>query len=108
MKLQVKTKNNNGHKPSELKHITTDGWVVGDTAYGDIWEDCEILLDFAIKDKLRQLRKSLRMRQEDMASILNISRPTYASIEAGKRELTLMEYLIIKKIKKDEEIVVDF
>ena len=26
----------------------------------------------------------------------------------AERELTLMEYLIIKKIKKDEEIVVDF
>jgi transcriptional regulator with XRE-family HTH domain len=41
--------------------------------------------------KIRGLRKRKDMAQEEVASALGITRPTYNAIEAGKRELTIKE-----------------
>lgn len=40
---------------------------------------------------IRQLRKARGLTQEDLASALEISRPTYIQIESGERDLTLSE-----------------
>lgn len=98
MELFVKSKNNKTRKPSVIDSISSSGWVVGQgKAYGDLYEDCEIYVTGL--DKLKKLRKAFGMTQADVAVLLNISRPTYASVEAGKRDLTLKEYLILQKLK---------
>lgn len=101
MELFVKSKNNKTRKPSVIDSISSrssSGWVVGQgKAYGDLYEDCEIYITGL--DKLKKLRKAFGMTQADVAVLLNISRPTYASVEAGKRDLTLKEYLILQKLK---------
>lgn len=98
MELFVKSKNDKTRKPSVVDSISSSGWVVGHgKAYGDIYEDCEIYVTGL--DKLKTLRKAFGMTQADVAILLNISRPTYAKVEEGGRDLTLREYLILQKLK---------
>lgn len=44
-----------------------------------------------ISNKIKKLREQSGISQEEVADSLNMSRPTYASIEAGKREMTISE-----------------
>lgn len=48
------------------------------------------IMSFSPKN-LRQLRKQHGLSQEDLARVLDISRPTYLLIEKGTRELTVSE-----------------
>ena len=41
--------------------------------------------------KIKEIRVKSGMTQEEVAKVIGVSRPTYASIEAGKQELSLEE-----------------
>ncbi len=46
---------------------------------------------FSIANKIKELRNSKGITQEDIANRLGVSRPTYIDIESGKRSLTIEE-----------------
>ena len=51
-----------------------------------------------MKTRLKELRKSKKMRQEDIAVQLGISRGQYASVERGKYDLTQKNMLMLASI----------
>ncbi|GMX58759.1 MAG: hypothetical protein MCSN_4130 [Candidatus Microsyncoccus archaeolyticus] len=65
---------------------------------------------------IKQLREKNNFSQEYMASKIGISRPTYAQIELGKRDLTVIEAKIISDIfgmslndfLQEKKLLVDF
>lgn len=79
-------------------------------------------MDYIIAKKLKELRKSKRITQENLAEILNISRSKVSSWETNKRDMTvtdainLAEYyeisldnlLNLKQIKEKEYIEISY
>lgn len=65
---------------------------------------------------IKQLREKHNFSQEYMASKIGVSRPTYAQIEAGKRDLTIVEAKRISNIfgislndfLQEKKLLVDF
>lgn len=51
-----------------------------------------------IEQVLRKAREEKGFTQEQVAERLGMSRPTYIAVENGKRELTLTEYDIVRKM----------
>lgn len=52
-------------------------------------------LQHVVADNLRGHRSRRRMRQIDLAGVLHISQPALSALEAGSRDITLTEALII-------------
>ncbi|MGF3103677.1 helix-turn-helix domain-containing protein [Rossellomorea sp. DUT-2] len=58
-----------------------------------------------LKNKLIELRKDKKLRQEDIAKILGIARTTYAMYEQGNRE---PDFDTLNKIADFFEVTVDY
>jgi len=50
-----------------------------------------------IGERLRELRQSKKMKQEDMAAVLGISVPAYSKIETGVNEISSKHLLTLKQ-----------
>ena len=59
----------------------------------------------AIGEKIRELRESENMTQENLAGILGIARPTLSHYEKGKLQVP---HELIKKIAKHFGVTIDF
>lgn len=98
MKLTAKNKHNK--KVSDVIGITKDGWCVTmDGAFGDVGEDCEIILDF--KEYIKSFRKEHKLSQQELGWMLGKSRTTIIGLEKGKGELTLKDFLTMSKLLPD-------
>ncbi len=53
-----------------------------------------------MKNKIKQLRKALGLRQEDLANLLNVSRQTIIAIENDKYNPTLELAMRLAKLLK--------
>jgi transcriptional regulator with XRE-family HTH domain len=60
-------------------------------------EDSKKLTNKQIGERLRELRQSKKMKQEDMAAVLGISVPAYSKIETGVNEISSKHLLTLKK-----------
>lgn len=98
MKLIARNKRNK--KVSDVIGITRDGWcVTTDGAFGDVGEDCEILLNF--QEYIKSFRKEHKISQQELAWMLGKCRTTIIQLEQGKGELSLKDFLIMSKLLSD-------
>ena len=52
-------------------------------------------MNILLAERIRCLRKKRRLSQDEAASRLEISRPSYIKIEKGKKELTLSQLSVL-------------
>ncbi len=55
-------------------------------------------MDYSIAEKLKELRKSKKVTQEQLAEKLNISRSKVSSWETNKRDMSITEAIKLAKI----------
>lgn len=99
MKLIATSKNRK--QQSEVLCVTRDGWVVTRTgAMGDNGEDCVLSVKGGAEFAQSFVDK-LKLTHVELSWTLGISRPTVSALLAGKRELTLQDYLILCRLVDD-------
>jgi DNA-binding XRE family transcriptional regulator len=98
MKLQAKNKHNK--KVSEVIGVTRDGWcVTKDGAFGDVGEDCDLVLDF--KEYIKSFRKNHKLSQQKLSWMLGKSRTTIINLEKGIGDLSLKDFITMSKLLQD-------
>ena len=96
--MRLIAKSNHQEKEAEVLAVTRDGWVITETgAYGDNGVDCNISLEGEV-EYIRSVKRRLSLSQQEIAWILNVSRPTVSELLKGKRGLTLREYAILQRV----------
>lgn len=103
LKLIAKDKHNKRRTPSEVLSITRDGWVITkDGTYGDLGVDCEVALEIPVT--IKQFRKEHGLSQQELGWMFGKSRQTIITYEQENHDITLREYLIMTKLKTNQEI----
>lgn len=79
-------------KPEKRKALEAIGWRIGDAAdFLGLTEEERLLVELRIKlaERIRQLRKTRRLSQKQVADRLKSTQPRVARIEAASSDVSL-------------------